>query len=103
MVTSRIILSPKRIAAAQAQKEILNAAEAAAFLGCSRKRLTLLIKRNEVPCRKLERRVFFSRKALERWVMGENDAPEKDLTTNNDAIMTTAANGETETKEGAEQ
>ena len=99
----RAILNPARLAAAQTQKDILTRAEAAAYLNIDPHTLMKYVKRGVIPCCKLTRRVIFSRKALERWVMGENNAPEKDLTTNDDAIMTTAANGETETKEGAEQ
>ena len=91
MIANRITLNPERIAAAQAVKEVFNVAEAAAFLGCSSKQLTRLVKDNAIPHRKLKRRVFFSREALRRWTAGEDFNPAKnDATTEPDS--TTAGN-----------
>ena len=67
---------------AQEQKDILNRAEAAAYLGMSEGTVTRYAQRGVIPCRKLARRVLFSRRALELWAAcelgasireGEND------------------------------
>jgi excisionase family DNA binding protein len=52
--------------------EILTREEAAVFLRISGKTLDYLRQTGQVPHRKAGRRVIFSRKALERWVGGEN-------------------------------
>ena len=55
------------------QKEILNRKEAAAFLNMAPNTLTKYAKQGLIPCRKLERRVLFSRKALELWASGQEN------------------------------
>lgn len=67
----RAALNPARLAAARAQKEILNRNEAAAYLNIAPGTLTRYVKEGVIPCRKLARRVVFSREALRRWAEGE--------------------------------
>lgn len=71
MLTSSIRLNAARLAAAQEQKDILNRAEAAAYLNMAPGTLTKYAKRGAIPCQKLARRVLFSRRALERWAACE--------------------------------
>lgn len=68
-----IRLNPARLTTAQAQKDILTRREAAAYLNITPGTLTNYVKRGAVPCRKVARRVIFSRKALEQWAACEND------------------------------
>ncbi|MBR4750695.1 MAG: helix-turn-helix domain-containing protein [Thermoguttaceae bacterium] len=71
-LSSIVTLNPARLNAAQAQSDILNRAEAAAYLNISPQTLTKYVKRGAVPCRQVARRLIFSRRALERWAGGEN-------------------------------
>lgn len=93
MLTSTIALNQARLAAAQAQKDILTRAEAAAYLRIAPGTLTRYVKRGSIPFRKVARRVIFSREALRRWAEGEQPAPierKTDATLTNDApIMQT--------------
>lgn len=66
-----VILNRARIKAAQKRKEILNLAEAAAFLGCNPQTLRRQVKKGAVPCFKAGRFIRFNRNALERLTMGE--------------------------------
>lgn len=71
-LSSIVTLNPARLNAAQAQSDILNRAEAAAYLNISPQTLTNYVKRGGVPYRQVARRLIFSRRALERWAAGEN-------------------------------
>ncbi|MBR4753351.1 MAG: helix-turn-helix domain-containing protein [Thermoguttaceae bacterium] len=74
MVSSNIIhLNHARLVAAQEQRDILNRAEAAAYLNIAPGTLTSYVKRGAIPCQKVARRVIFSRRALERWAACENN------------------------------
>lgn len=50
--------------------EVLDVNEAAALLGVSRWTLYGAVNRGDVPCRRLGRRMLFSRRALMRWLEG---------------------------------
>ena len=93
MINSTLVLNPARLAAAQQTAEILNRKEAAAFLKIAPNTITKYVRRGAIPCRKVERRVIFSRRALERWAAGECVGPierKTDATLTNDApIMQT--------------
>lgn len=71
MITSSLALNPARLAAAQEQRDILNRAEAAAYLNMAPGTLTKYTRAGVVPCVKLARRVLYSRRALERWTACE--------------------------------
>lgn len=70
-----LTLNAARLAAAQEQRDILNRAEAAAYLNMAPGTLTRYAQRGVIPCQKLARRVLFSRRALERWAACESNAP----------------------------
>lgn len=65
-------LNPAIVAAAKAQDDILTRAEAAAYLKVSAQTLMRYVRMGAIPCRKVDRRVIFSRKALERWAGNED-------------------------------
>lgn len=52
------------------QKEILNVAEAAAYLGVSTRTFHKVLHQGEMPGRKVGREWKFSRRALEQWIAG---------------------------------
>lgn len=52
------------------ERDVLTAAEAAAFLGISRWSVYSAANRHEIPHRRLGRRMLFSRQALMLWLRG---------------------------------
>lgn len=91
--SQRAALNPARLAAAQAQKDILTRAEAAAYLNIAPQTLARYAKEGVIPCRKLARRVIFSREALRRWVEGEQPARQPETAPTAAPIMETANAG----------
>ena len=56
---------------ASAEREVLTAREAAAFLGIGKNALYEAVGRKEIPCRRIGRTLRFSRSALLKWLEGE--------------------------------
>lgn len=52
------------------EKPVINAAEAAELLGLDQDTVYDYAGRGEIPCRRLGRRLLFSREALLEWVKG---------------------------------
>lgn len=58
--------------------DVMNAAEVAAFLGLSRNTVYGAASGGEIPCRRLGRRLIFSRRALVLWLSHERATPESE-------------------------
>ena len=98
LLSNAIKLNPARLAAAQAQKDVMTRKEAAAYLNISPQTLSKYTRAGDIPCVKLARRVLYSRRALEQWAAGET-APKQDAGT----PLTTAAAGDVQREGGNDE
>jgi excisionase family DNA binding protein len=60
------------------QSDVMTATEVGAFLGLSRNSVYEGASRGEIPCRKVGRRLLFSRSALVLWLRHERAVPESE-------------------------
>ena len=61
-----------------ASTEVMTAAEVGAFLGLSRNSVYEAAARGEIPCRRVGRRLIFSRQAIVVWLRHERAASESE-------------------------